>query len=164
MARLLKQMSPFTIPRRDIILAAVVSLLILTSADGRQKNKGAEFKYVGGTESIPQGCEGILELASSHMSFKCPAGSMSIPYSSVTLMQYRSDVSRDIRKQKINWKTGPPHGRGGRNHFFTVLFVERGITHAVVLAISPEAMRPYLAEIDLKVGKRVEVQSHEDYD
>jgi hypothetical protein len=33
----------------------------------------------------------------------------------------------------------------------------------MVLEVRPVAMRPYLAEIDLKAGKRVEVEGYEEY-
>jgi hypothetical protein len=65
---------------------------------------------------------------------------------------------------KLNWKAKPRSGGSTRNHYFTIVFTGDGATHAIVLAVSPEVMRPYLAEIDLKAGHRVEVQSHEEYD
>jgi len=37
------------------------------------------------------------------------------------------------------------------------------VTQVVVLRVDPLSMRPYLAEIELKSGKRVEVMPYEDY-
>lgn len=146
-----------------LVTVLVVFLCAPTSVPGRESGR-PEFKYVGGTEALRAGCSGTLELTSAALTFKCPSGAISIPYSSITLMQYRSDISRRVREQKLKWKIKPPHGGGGRNHYFGVLFTEGGATRAMVLAVSPPAMRPYLAEIDLKTGKRVEVQSHEEYE
>ncbi len=149
--------------RRSACLLAAL-LIVPGSAYGRQKPKGSEFKYAGGTETLRGGCEGALEVASAIMTFKCPSGSVSVPYASITEMQYRSAVSPRVRKLKLNWKVPLPSGGGRRNRYFSVVFAEAGATRVMILAASEQAMRPYLAEIDLKAGKRIEVQSHEDYD
>ena len=82
-------------------------------------------------------------------------------------MQYRPDISRKVRRSKVQWKVMPPYGGGARNRYFAVIFDEddaKRPKHAIVLAVSPLAMRPYLAEIDLKSGKRVEVKGYEEYE
>lgn len=149
---------------RGLILSLAGLFSVAGLATGREKLKGPEFKYVGGTENVIEGCKGNLELAAAALAFKCSSGFVSVPYSSITVMQYRSNISREVRKLKLKWKVKPPSRGGTRNHYFTVLFSEDGATRALVLAVSPQAMRPYLAEIDLKSGKRIEVQSHEEYD
>jgi hypothetical protein len=82
-------------------------------------------------------------------------------------MQYRNDVSRKVRKMKLKWKLRPnyvvPLLGGKRNRFFTVVFKVDGSTRAMVLRVSPDDMRPYLAEIDLKSTRRVEVRGYGDY-
>lgn len=148
---------------------ALAALLVATgSAYSREKAVGSHFKYAGGTESPQQLCEGNLELGTTALTFKCPTGSITIPYASISLMQYRPDISRKVWKMKLKWKARPamdaPLMGSKRNRYFTVLYARDGKTHAIVLDVPPEAMRPYLAEIDLKAGKRVEVKSHEEYD
>jgi hypothetical protein len=148
---------------------ALVALLVATtSAFGRQKSSGEPFKYVGGTESPKETCEGNLQLGQAEMTFRCPTGSISIPYTSISLMQYRPDISRKVVKMKLKWALRPPVESAiiasKKNRYFTVLYDEQGATHAVILDVTPQAMRPYLAEIDLKTGKRVEVKSYEGYD
>ena len=126
-----------------------------------------QFEYSAGTESIPDGCEGNLELTSEALIFKCAKGEVTAPFDSITLMQYRSEVSKKIRRLKVRWKLRPPfqipffHSR--RNRFFSVAYRLGGVTHVLVLKVAPQAMRPYLAEIDLRAEKRVEVESFEDY-
>ena len=144
--------------------AAFAALLIaLGCAWGRENPKPPQFKYAGGTMKLAEDCEGTLELTTSDLTFKCPSGSIAIPYSAITLLQYRSDVSSQVRRLKIKWRVRPSGGGGKKNHLFTVVFTQEGAPQVVVLSVPSQAMRPYLAEIDLKAGKRVEVQNHEDY-
>lgn len=149
-------------------LALATLLAVASPAYGREKPTGPQFKYVGGTESIQELCEGNLELGSTALTFKCPAGSISVPYSSISLMQYRPDISRQVWRMKLKWKPRPavdtPIVGNRRNRYFTVLYTEQGATQAMVLDVASEVMRPYLAEIDLKAGKRVEVKNLEQYD
>jgi hypothetical protein len=146
---------------------AVAAWLVAGTLAAREELPRPQFKYAAGTESLSQGCEGNLELNSQGMTFKCPGGSVSAPYSSISLMQYRSDVSNKVRKMKVKWTVRPdfvaPLLGGKRNRFFTVVFRAGGTTRVLVLRVPPGAMRPYLAEIDLKAEKRVEVESYEEY-
>lgn len=144
---------------------ALAALLIAASwAYGREKLKEALFKYAGGTENLPEACTGKLEVTSRALIFTCDKGSISVPYASISLMQYRPDVTRKIRKLKLKWKLKPPMGGGKQNRYFAVLYREQGATHVMVLEVPPLEMRPYLAEIDLKAGRRVEVKGYEEYD
>jgi hypothetical protein len=142
-------------------------VLIGGTASSAEEAPKPQFRYAAGTESIPEGCEGNLELTSEALTFKCLEGEVTAPFDSISLMQYRSDVSKKIRRLKVRWKLRPPfqipffHSR--RNHFFSVTYRLEGTTHVLVLEVAPQAMRPYLAEIDLRAEKRVEVESFEDY-
>ncbi|MGH9455446.1 MAG: hypothetical protein ACRD2O_15915 [Terriglobia bacterium] len=143
-----------------------IGLILVLQGAGWSKGKDdvGVFKYAGGTESLHEGCPGQLELTDVSMTFHCPEGSITAPYSSIRLMQYRPDISRQVRKMKLKWKV-KPHGSGGKhNRYFTVVFSSQGLTHIMVLEVDPDAMRPYLAEIDLKAGKRVQVWELEIYD
>jgi hypothetical protein len=87
-----------------------------------------------------------------------------MPFSSITLMQFRPDVSRRVRKLKLKWTTYPNILIAGKqNRYFTIVSKKQGVTQVVVLRVDPLSMRPYLAEIELKSGKRVEVMPYEDY-
>jgi len=145
----------------------VALLLMAAAAYGREKPSEPEFKYAAGTENLYEGCEGNLEVDATGMTFRCRAGSVNVPFASIARMEYRQDVSRKVLKTKLRWKIKPAYQApllGGRqNRFFTVVFTADGRPHAMVLRVAPEAMRPYLAEIDLRAGRRVEVQGYEDY-
>ena len=124
----------------------------------------AVFQYAGGTERIEVDCVGKLEVTQESLIFNCPGGSVEMPFSTITLMQFRPDVSPHVRKLKLKWTAYPniliP---GKQNRYFTVVSKKQGVTHVVVLRVDPLSMRPYLAEIELKSGKRVEVMPYEDY-
>jgi hypothetical protein len=154
-------------PLRSGLAWAAAALLVASTLSAREEMPRPQFRYAAGTESLSQGCEGNLELNSQGMTFKCSGGSVSAPYSSISLMQYRSDVSDKVRKMKVKWTVRPdfvtPLLGGKRNRFFTVVFRADGATRVLILRVPPAAMRPYLAEIDLKAEKRVEVESYEAY-
>ena len=87
-----------------------------------------------------------------------------MPFSTITLMEFRPDVSRRVRKLKLKWTTYPNTLIAGKqNRYFTIVCKKQGVTQVVVLRVDPRSMRPYLAEIELKSGKRVEVMPYEDY-
>jgi hypothetical protein len=152
------------------LLVMVAGILVPQQIFARKHEAEPPFKYAGGTVNLPEGCTGKLEVEAETLVFACPEGSVTIPYTSIRLMQYRHDVSRKIRKMKLRWYVKPqivsPVFGGSQNRFFTVLFKgeHKGRTEALVLEVPPDAMRPYLAELDLKVGQRVEVEGYEHYD
>jgi hypothetical protein len=147
---------------------ALAALLFMANALAAGKEPlPPQFKYVAGTEKLYEGCPGNLELDAEGLTFKCPAGAVAVPYNSITLMQYRSDLSKKVRKTKVRWKvrlnyTAPIFG-GHRNRFFAIVYAVSSATHIMVLEVQPAAMRPYLAEIDLKAGRRIEVEGYEEY-
>jgi hypothetical protein len=146
---------------RSVALAMMLVAVGIVPVGGK-KHKERQFIYEGGTEQMPKGCEGNLEIGSTALTFRCASDSISATYSSISLMQYRSEISR-LLKMNLAWKVKPKPKRSRQNQYFAVLYYEGGSTRAMVLDVTPEILQPYLAEIDLKSGKRVEVQSHEDY-
>lgn len=161
--------------KRHIIVYISSSFVILAllagsghCAWGREKAAAAPFRFAGGTSSLPEGCQGALEVGAEALTFKCSGGAVSVPYSAITLMQYRPDISRQIWKMKIKWQVKPPSVApivgGKKNRFFTIVYEERGAKSGLVLDVPPLTMRPYLAEIDVKAGKRVEVKEYDEYD
>ena len=116
------------------------------------------------TEDVVYGCGGSVQLTTASLTFRCDQRTVAISFVAVSLMQYRPDISKKVRKMDLNWKLKPPHGGGKKNRYFTIVYNEGGTSHAVILQVAPDAMRPYLAEIDLKSGKRVEVRGYESYD
>ncbi|MGH9326285.1 MAG: hypothetical protein ACRD2B_06300 [Terriglobia bacterium] len=149
---------------RSLPAALVMAWLVIAPALVRANAEQADFTYAGGTESIQNGCEGKLELADDAMTFQCPQASVTIPYHSITRMEYRPKVSRAVRRMKLPWKVKPSGSGGKSNLFFTVLFNQGGSTQAIVLRVLPREMRPYLAQIELSTGKRIAVWDYRGYD
>ena len=123
-----------------------------------------QFEYAGGTEDLPSACRGTLQLTSDSMIFTCPQHSIAIPYRALETMQYRADVTRRVRKMRLKWRLPPPMGGGHTNRYFTLVYRLSSAAHVVILQVPSDEMNPYLAEIDLKCGRRVDVQRHEDYE
>jgi hypothetical protein len=149
------------------LAAAALAALCLVAAQraiGSEQEKPAEFKYAGGTEDVVEGCAGLLQLGPQSMAFRCAQYTVSIPYNSIELMQYRAGVSREVQRMKPKWKVRPSYSAGGKNRYFTVVYSTSGTPHVIVLDVPSGGMLPYLAEIDLKAGRRVDVQRHEDYE
>jgi len=115
------------------------------------------FLYEAGTEDLARGCGGKLEVLKDALAFTCPQGSVTMPFSAITLMQYRPDVSKQVVGMNIDWKVRPALDKARDNIYFTVLCNENGKTRAVVLRVDIVSLRPYLAEIELKSGKNVQV-------
>ena len=123
-----------------------------------------QFTYAGGTENLQYHCEGQLEVARASMTFRCPAGSITIPFDSITHMEYRPKVSPGVRKMKLRWAATPAGSGGKKNRFFTVLYRKDQRVHAVVLQVAPDEMRPYLAVLELHTGKRIAVWDYRRFD
>ena len=140
------------------------TLCLPISGSAARSEKFTQFKYAGGTEDVLEGCVGMLQLGPQSMAFKCAQYTVSMPYESIELMQYRAGVSREVQRMKPKWKVRPAFSLGSKNRYFTVVYKASGTRHVIVLDVPSDGMLPYLAEIDLKAGQRVEVQRHEDYE
>ncbi len=151
-----------------LLIASGMSGLASGNVGAREHAAKPAFKYIGGTMVLPESCEGNLEMGAEAMTFECGERSVRIPYHAIRFMQYRQDISRKVRRMKPHWKVEPeivtPIVGGKGNRIFTIVFREKteDPVDTLVLAVSPEAMRPYLAEIDLRTGQRVDVEYLDD--
>lgn len=146
-------MDLFKISKWATFLAAV--LLLMPQAWASSSNQGL-FKYVAGTESLPKNCVGKLEVTESQLVFQCAEESVTVPYSDITEMEFQPRVSKKIRKMKLAWTVKPTSARGKHEGFFTVLYRAGDQTHAIILRVQNDTMRPYMAEIDLRTGRPIE--------
>ena len=152
-------MMPHRMTKRLAISISLLMALLLLTGSSYGKHKKAEeppFQYMAGTENIEKGCAGKLEVLKEGFTFKCPAGTFSLPFSAITLMQYRPDVSAEVLAMKIPWKLKPQLTRVRENKYFTIVCNEQGKLRAVVLRVDENDMRPYFAEIELQSGKSVQ--------
>jgi len=156
--------------RRTQHLAIAVNLLValfLLPASGYGKHKKPDeppFQYEAGTENLERGCAGKLEVLREGFTFKCPGGTFSLPFSGVTLMQFRPDISAQVLAMKVPWKLQPQPVRTRENKFFTIVCKDQEKLRVVVLRVSEDDMRPYFAQIELQSGKTVqEYRSFEEF-
>jgi hypothetical protein len=150
------------------IASSVLALIFLTGFAYGKKKPPVElppFEYVAGTEDIQPGCRGNLEVLKDSLTFTCPQHSVILPFSAISLMQYRPSLSPKVAAMKIDWKVPPKFERTKDNEYFAVIYNDKDVIHAIVLKVDPPNLRPYLAEIELKTGKSVQVyRSYEDYE
>jgi hypothetical protein len=156
------------------ILSGLAAILAFTGTVASKSKETRKFKYAGGMQLLLRDCRGGLELKNDALTFRCPDGTETVPYTSIEFMEYRPSLSSKVRKLNIRWEVSPAGGMPiipkKRNRFFVVIYSEpalpsgrAGNPKGLVLEVPPETMQPYIAEIELKSGKRVEVYSHEDY-
>jgi hypothetical protein len=147
----------------SVLLAWVAAAVPAGARRKPQQPLPPPFEYAGGTEAVPASCAGNLEVSSDSLIFKCPPTTFNMPFAAISLMQYRSDVSYRVSKLEVHWKAFPPKQGGKQNRFFAIVYTQQAATHVIILQVAPQSMRPYLAEIELKSGKRVEVEGYEFY-
>lgn len=143
------------------ILAVLAALIAPAHLAAAQHSEASRFTYVGGSENVRYLCVGTLQISDDALTYKCESSVVRIPYRDIEIMQYRADVTRRIRRMKVRWTAIPPEHTGGNKNIYFILVYRP--THVLILQVPEDQMRPYLAEIDLKMGRRVEVQSHENY-
>jgi hypothetical protein len=144
---------------KSLAISAGVLMMLLLAGSSFGKHKKAEappFQYVAGTEDIEKGCAGKLEVLKEGFTYKCPGGAFSLPFSAVTLMQYRPNVSPEVTAMKVPWKIAPEFPKVKENKYFTIVANEQGKLRVVVLRVDEDDMRPYFAEIELQSGKTVQ--------
>ena len=153
--------------RLAISFGLLMALFLLIGSSYGKHKKTADappFQYEAGSENIEKGCEGKLEVLKEGLTFKCPGGTVTLPFSAITLMQYRPDVSAEVLAMKIPWKIEPQFLRVRENKYFTIVGNEQGKLRAVVLRVDEDNMRPYFAEIELQSGRSVqEYRSFEEF-
>ena len=138
----------------SVLMAA---FLPISSTYGKhQKSTEPPFAYVAGTESVEKGCAGKLEVLKDELTFRCPGAAITLPFSQITVMQYRPNVSAEVLAMKIPWNLKPLFPRVKENQYFTVVCNDQGKLRAIVLRAGEDTMRPYFAEIELESGKSVQ--------
>ena len=112
-----------------LLLACAAGLLFAAELSAREHAAKPAFKYIGGTMALPERCEGNLEMSSDAMTFECSDASVHIRYSAIRFMQYRTDISRKVRRMKPHWRVAPQTGSplfGGKaNRYFTIVYKEK---------------------------------------
>lgn len=149
-----------------ISINLLIPLLLLAGTLYGKNKKGDQppFAYEAGTEDLAKGCAGRLEVLKEGFTFKCTGGGFTLPFSGVSIMEYRPDISTQVMAMKIAWKVPPEPARVRENKYFTIVCNDQGKLRVVVFHVSEDDMRPYFAEIELQSGKSVkEYRSYEEF-
>ena len=148
------------------LLVSVFCLSALAVPVAAQSKRG--FRYVGGTWDLKGRCRGQLQMGTHSVAFKCKERIFDLPFESLTYMEYRPAPSEKLRDTRVRWRRKPPLGVGvkvpfkkRKNKYFSVVFSKGGEMGVAVFRVKPRVMRPYLAELDLRSGMRVEMESFE---
>lgn len=144
---------------KTVLFVNLIALLLLVPSVQAREQNNSLFEYVAGTESMAKGTKGKLEVTGASLVFQCANGSIDVPYAAISHMEFRQKVSKNIRKMKLDWAVKPTSSHSKHQGFFTVLYRDKGQTRAMILKVSTDTMRPYLAEIDLKTG--MSISSHD---
>jgi len=123
---------------------------------------GSRASYVGGTvPGLAGGTDGILQLTGEDsLLFRTRKATLEIPYERVNLLEYGQKASRRFAAAIL---VSPMLLLSkSRKHFLTVGYTDAGgQQQAVVLRIDKNHVRPVLAGLEAKTGRKVEYQDNE---
>ena len=148
------------------ILTIILPLFLLAPTTSLYAVGPHESQYVGGTvEAIPKSQTGELVVADANLNFQYKKSSFTIPYASITDMEYgdkpSTRIGTSIGVALICWPCGiATLFVKAKHHFLTLEFMDDNNTkQAAVFEIGkalPDAMLPSL---EVKTGKKVVRQS-----
>ena len=149
-----------------LALLFLIVLFVVVSLNPVVAQTKLGFQYVGGTWELKDRCHGQLQIETDRMAFKCKEQILGLPYESLVHMEYRPIPSNKIRDTRVRWQRKPPFASWFKipwirreNKYFSVVFTKKGVLGAVVFKVTSRVMLPYLAEIDLRSGKHVKMES-----
>jgi hypothetical protein len=146
--------------------ALAVSLAIATAAfAGVGADKAV---YLGGTISTKTGDEGTFDLTSTeHAAFHLKkASEVRIPYAAVTSIEYGQKAGRRVGAAVATTILVSPIGlvmlaSKKRKHIVTIGWTVEGKNEAAVLELGKGAIRPALATLEARTGKKIEYESED---
>ncbi|HPU70952.1 MAG TPA: hypothetical protein PLA43_03275 [Bryobacteraceae bacterium] len=143
-----------------VISAFVLAVLMAAGAPSLRAENGARAEFVGGTISLSGG-RGVIDLTHEEFFiFHTKRAGVRIPYESVNLLEYGQQVSRRYAMAVV---ISPLLLLSkSRKHFLTIGYTdEEGRQQAIVLQVDKSHIRPVLAGLEAKTGRRVEYQDQE---
>ncbi len=126
--------------------------------------------YRGGTvASLAQNTEGAVTTTDEHeFRFVYKQGRLTVPYERVNFLEYGQKAGRRIGvAAAVAIVVAPvlapiPLLSKKRRHFLTINFVdEQGRQQAAVLELGKDIVRPTLAALEARTGKKIELQDDE---
>ena len=139
------------------VLAAILAVSPVLSAVG-----GKNAQYVGGTmEGLKEGAEGTFSTAGTRDAiFDSDAGKASIPYASVTGLEYGQKAGRRVAVAVL--VTPLALFSKKRKHYLTISYKDgAGKEQAGVFELGKDIIRTTLTVLETRTGKKVEYQDDE---
>ena len=116
----------------------------------------------GGTNSdLPHRASGRIEISDEEaLLFRCREGGVRIPYASIHALEYGQQVSRRYAEAIL---ISPLLLLSkSRRHFVTISYLDDGgRQQALVFRVDKRDVRPVLAVLEARTGRRVEYQDEE---
>jgi hypothetical protein len=133
-----------------ILVFAVTSFAGNPFAKGLDKDKAA---YVGGTADIREGTVGICSVKDeAGFTFAYIGTKLTIPYDRIESLEYGQKTDR-LSAAYISKK---------RRHFLTIAYKDAADKRqAVVLELGKDIVRPTLAALQARTGRKIEFQDDE---
>ncbi len=123
---------------------------------------GSRVEYVGGTLSgLPGKCDGrIITTGEQSLVFRHKSGAVQVPYSQIDLLEYGQKVDRRYAMAVIVSPLLLLSKK--RQHFLTVGYIDAsGQRQAIVFRVEKDDIRPVLASLEVKTGRKVQYQDQE---
>jgi hypothetical protein len=132
----------------------LLSLALATAASAVDKAKAV---FVGGSIApLPPGTEGSVSTTDeTHLLFvgDRDAGLLKIPWKAILELEYGQEVSRSAKKLFVS---------KSRQHFLTLVFRdEQEQEQSIVLELGKDLVRPGLAAMEARSGRKVTYQDEE---
>ena len=146
-------------PSKSFLVFGLAAALTAAFAAGP---RGDQAVYVGGTLSIPKGAQGVIDLsASKAFLFTYGEASSSIPYTSITGMEWGDKVGR--REESMGAKTrslmaAPIHLWKKKIQYLTLSFREGEDNQVAIFELAEDAIRPLAPALEARTGKKVEFE------
>lgn len=146
---------------------AVLTILLLAPAAARAGVGKKEVRYLGGVwTDVPEGTEGKVRLKDDAAIFEFGGKQYTLPYASITSLEYGQKVGRRIGAT-IGWGVTtlgiaalPMLLSKKRRHFATIGYTdEQGKTQGLVVEFGKEINRSTMKMLSIKSGKEIEFES-----
>lgn len=143
---------------------AAVSVFAFLLSDGVLAVGGNQAEYVGGTVQLREKADGMFDTSSPDVLVfkgdKTKDGTLSIPYSAVTELEYGQKAGRRVAVAVL--VTPFALFSKKRNHFLTLNFKDDdGKEQAAVFELGKDIIRTTLEILKVRTGKPIECQDQE---
>ncbi len=144
-------------PMVAILLLGTLTAPVLAAASVKK----GEALYVGGTVSLPELTKGRLDTADTRIfSFESPAGGFSIPYKSITSLEYGQKAGRRVGVAIVIsvWALFSKK----RKHILTIGWKDdKGEPQGVVIEVPKGTAKSFITILEVRSGLEVEYESEE---